>query len=41
VSPTPLPAGIKFLLAGGLATLLVLYLVRKPRIAVEAISAIA
>ena len=30
VSPTPLPARMKFLLAAGLATLLVLYLARKP-----------
>lgn len=30
VSPTSLPARMKFLLAGGLATLLVLYLARKP-----------
>jgi uncharacterized membrane protein SpoIIM required for sporulation len=30
VSPTTLPARVKFLLAGGLATLLVLYLARRP-----------
>jgi len=30
VSPTPLPARVKFLLAAGLGTLLVLYLARKP-----------
>jgi hypothetical protein len=35
VSPTTVPARVKFLLAGGLATLLVLYLARKPRAAVE------
>jgi hypothetical protein len=35
VSPTALPAHIKFLLAGGLATLLVLYLVRKPSATIE------
>jgi hypothetical protein len=35
VSPTTLPPQVKFLLAGGLATLLVLYLARKPRAAGE------
>jgi hypothetical protein len=35
VSPTTLPPTMKFLLAGGLATLLVLYLARKPHVAVE------
>jgi uncharacterized membrane protein SpoIIM required for sporulation len=35
VSPTALPVHIKFLLAGGLATLLVLYLVRKPSATIE------
>jgi uncharacterized membrane protein SpoIIM required for sporulation len=35
VSPTTLPPYMKFLLAAGLATLLVLYLARKPRPAVD------
>jgi uncharacterized membrane protein SpoIIM required for sporulation len=35
VSPTALPARIKFMLAGGLATLLVLYLARRPSAATE------
>jgi Stage II sporulation protein M len=35
VSPTTLPPHIKFLLAGGLATLLVLYLARKPAPTIE------
>jgi uncharacterized membrane protein SpoIIM required for sporulation len=39
VSPTSVPARMKFLLAAGLATLLVLYLARKPAEVPPAVSA--